>query len=169
MPQTSVTALMLPAYEGQLADSGPHDIITRYQGEASAGIGFGLCVVEGAADAEAVLPVDANSRAVGIVLRDAGYATPSEYNDASNGIQPNAMVSILRKGRVWVRVEAAVAKGDPFFVRHVAGGGERKGAIRKDADSSDCLDLTGSGRFVSASQSVNGQLMAILDVDFTNR
>lgn len=165
--QTSYSNNLTAAYEGQLADNGPSDILSYLQGEASAGIGFGLGVCQHlTTDGKCILPADANSRPLGISVRSAAYATGTEYIASSNGIQPGAMVNVLRKGRIWVAVEEAVTAGDPFFVRHIAGGGERKGAIRKSADASDCLDLTAKGRFLTTQATIGG--LAILEVDFTN-
>jgi hypothetical protein len=165
--QTSYTAEQSAAYEGQLADDGPSDVLSRLQGEASAGIGFGLVVCQHlTVDGKAILPADANSRPLGITVRSQAYEVGREYIAASNGVQVGAMLNVLRKGRIWVAVEEAVTSGDPFFARHLTAGAERKGAIRKSADASDCLDLTAKGRFLTTQATIGG--LAILEVDFTN-
>jgi hypothetical protein len=168
MPQqTTYNANMSAAFEGQLADDGPNNMLSRLQGEASAGVGFGLVVCHHlTVDNKIILPADANSRPCGITVRKHDYAIPSEYDVDNDGLQPGAMVAVLRKGRIWVKVEEAVAIGDPFFARHTATGDERKGAIRKSADSSDCLDLTAKGRFLTKQDTIGG--LALLEVDFVN-
>src|SRR5262245_22862956 len=115
MPQTSYSANMSAAFEGQLADNGPNDIITRVQGEASAGMEFGLMLAEDTSvDSDAILLVDANSVPVGVLVRSQAYGVPDEYDPENDGVQPGAHLNILRKGRIWVAVEEAVTKGDPI-------------------------------------------------------
>lgn len=55
---------------------------------------------------------------------------------------------VLETGRIWVKVEEAVAFGDPVFIRYAAGG-NGKGSARKSAGTSEAAQLAGA-RFISA-------------------
>lgn len=57
------------------------------------------------------------------------------------GYAIRSSMSILRKGMLWASPEQAVVPADPVFVRFVAGATEQLGALRKDADTADAVQL----------------------------
>lgn len=71
------------------------------------------------------------------------------------------MVPVMRKGRIYVKVEQAVAKGDPVYVRFSASGSQRLGAFRMDADSATAALLPRAAFLTPAS--ANG--LAILEIN----
>lgn len=172
MAQTSY-AEMAAAFAGMLADAG----IVKYaetmvQAEASAEVPFGIVVVMNTAPtadgtpAKAKLPAASTDKLWGIVLHSHSYDTRTELG--TTGLKPKTLLSALRKGRVWVTVETAVAVGDRGHVRYAAGaGGTQLGALRNAAVGSETIDATTQIVFVTA-QTVAGGL-AVAEVDFTNK
>jgi len=77
------------------------------------------------------------------------------------GYNPQSAVSILKRGRVYVQVEDAVADGGQVFIRHVAGAGEQLGAARSDADGSDASALPNASYVLAA----NAGELAIVDIN----
>ncbi len=164
MSQTSISANMTAAYAGLLADSGFRDVVSRYNSESSAQMPFGIMVCFGAADDAAILPVDGTTKHVGVVIATQVYDPTLDLG--TTGILPKRMISLLRKGRIWVQVEEAVAPGDPVFIRHSTGaGGSQKGAFRKSSDSSTATDLTKKAVFLSTAGAAG---LALVDIDMTN-
>lgn len=53
-------------------------------------------------------------------------------------------IPVLRNGVIWCTIEDAFVYGDPVYVRHVATGGEKRGAIRTAPDGTDCYLLEGA-------------------------
>jgi hypothetical protein len=135
-------------FPGMKADSGDDDCRTFAQAEASAEIPFGVMVVQGAAQGQAVLPVDANSKPVGVVVHSHEYAKDTELG--TTGLKPKTAMAVMNRGRIWVTVENAVAVNGDVYVRHTAGaGGTQKGAFRADADTATAMRVRGA-RFLSA-------------------
>jgi len=119
--------------------------------EASAVIPFGCAVCKGSTDEGGILPVDANSKFEGVLIKDDSYAPGSIDLDA-NGLKPKASLSIRKRGPIWVKVEEAVVKNDPAFFRHTASGGNtQKGAWRKSADTATAVEAQGCYFMTSAS------------------
>jgi hypothetical protein len=152
---------MAVAIEGQLADSGPHDIMSFVNSEASAEIRFGQAVNFGATDGSVLSPDNTSDVLAGIVVHSHDY---SDSQLGTSGVKPTNMLNVLRKGRIWVRSEDAVSVGDRMFVRCVIAGAEKEGAIRTSSDSTDCIDAGVQGVFVTSCDA--GEL-AILEVNMT--
>lgn len=76
------------------------------------------------------------------------------------GYSPQSTMSILRRGRVYVKVEDAVLAGGNVYVRHVAGAGEQLGAFRSDADGGDA-DVLPYSRYKSGA---GAEGLAILEI-----
>jgi hypothetical protein len=113
---------------------------------------FGVFVVEDenvAADSLTGKPLGARlprlatditgNKTLGLVLRDTSKVTRQEA--PLGGYSAGEAMAILTKGRVWVEVEtgdiANVAKGGQVFVRHLATGTEKLGAVRATDDGTD--------------------------------
>lgn len=155
------------AIEGQLADSGFHEVWAMRNDEASAEIPFGRAVKFGSASdgASCKLPAAETDVIAGIALFS--YAYDKTYDLGDDGILPGRMVQVLRKGRVKVRLEDQVTTiGTRGWVRAVAGVGELIGGILPADDGTDTIDCTGQIVFLEA-----GAAGAIVtaEVDFTNR
>jgi hypothetical protein len=153
-------------FEGMLADTSPSTIDTGVNVEETASIPFGVavCFAGGANEKGVKLPSTADDIDVvwGIALHSQAYGRSDLDTD---GIKPEATLNILRKGRVKVKCENGCNPGDRLFIRAVATGSERLGALRSAADASDCIDSTNQGVWMTKA-SADG--IAWLEVDFTN-
>ena len=79
----------------------------------------------------------------GISVRDPTVELPQGSN-VFTGFKTGDVISLLRRGRLWVVSEDAVSARVPVFARFVAGGGEELGALRTDADTADAVAIPGS-------------------------
>lgn len=158
MSQT-VVAEQAAAFAGMKADAGNDDVLSR-AGEGA--IPFGKLVSLGTLkDSQAKLPAAAGDvtdvkKVLGVSLQShameqngAGAAT---YDDKD-------MVSIMHKGRCYVKVQEAVSPTDTVAVRHVAGG-DGLGSFQKTADANHAL-LAGA-RYLSTAGAGG---LALLEVD----
>lgn len=91
---------------------------------------------------------DIPGKLLGVAMWDPGM------EPASPEYAAGAMVSILRKGIVWMKAEDAVAFGASPYVRYTAGSSE-VGRVRSDGDSSKAAALT-SARFLNATSGSDG-------------
>lgn len=162
MSQITYNTVPNESYAGMLADSGNNDIISRALGGA-ADSPFGVMVAYGADPAkECVAPADGAAIAalMGVTVHK---HTPDRASlSGTEGLTPDSMVDVIRKGRVVVVVEEAVTPGDAVFVRHTAAGAEVKGAFRTDADGGDAVDISTKARWESTT---TGAGLAILDLN----
>lgn len=155
------------AFEGMVADNCAIDRVIKRNAEASASIGFGLCVVRDGTDKvqSVVLPHTSAAASAalleGITYHEHVYA-PDLHLDTV-GVLAGKELRIARRGRVFVLPEEAVAPGDSVRVRVVAAGNERKGAFRKAADSTDCVDISSFAQWRTAGDSTTP---AVLEFDF---
>ena len=142
MPQTSFASTYTTAFEGMLADSFESDIVSKANGEASANLYFGRGyrdngtggVINFSAAAQVLLGVSVFEQKDSSRLAVAGEA-----------FAPKEMMNILRKGRIWVKAEQAVALNSPVFVRHTANGGTTApGRFRIDIDTANATAVTGA-------------------------
>lgn len=166
--QTSYGTTMTAAIEGALADNGAHDVKPMYNEEASAEIAFGRAVKFGTNANGALLPAAESDVIAGIVLHSNAYTTGTSTSDlGTTGLRPDATLSVLRKGRVWVTVEDGCVVGDRLWIRAVGSTPpEYLGGVNSADDSTDMVDCTKQGVFLTAC-SAGG--LAILEVDFTNK
>lgn len=142
--QTTVSNDPTIAVEGMFAEGGPRDIISK---KAAVAIMNGRFVTQGTADDQCKLPTvtgDVTGKPLGLAVYDASL-TPAWPASTGEPYPIGSGVSILRKGRAWVKVEEAVAPFDPVFVRFAAGGGGTAlGAFRKSADTATAVQLPGA-------------------------
>lgn len=120
------------------------DVMSRI---AEAGVNAGLVVVGGTDPLTQCKPPsaladlnEAGQAAVnicgGVVLHEHRGADGDTY------LYPaQTAVNIVRKGRVWMVTETALAAGVHPFVRCVATGDEQAGALRNDADTTDAISV----------------------------
>lgn len=186
--QTSVSTDFDRAVAGLLADLGTAesgDILSYTSEEATAGIPFGICVAQGTADDGAKLVATTADVLIGIAVYGNHFATTVDGSPelipadgityADPAIMPEVTFGVMRRGRIWVRTEEAVAPGDPVRVRgvvtsndtgYLAANAEQKGAFRKTADdTTDTTDISAFARWCSTAGA--GEL-ALLEADFTN-
>jgi len=168
MPQTSVTALTR-GYAGMLVDTSYHKNTRSYVSEeSSAEIPFGVMVVQGTADNQALLPhtsaADNEQKLLGIVQHSHAYAKDQELGD--DGLKPKVTMGVLTHGRILVPVEEDVAPGDAVRVRVVVSGAEQAGAFRTAADGTDCIDISSFARWTASGTAAG---VAELEIDMTNR
>lgn len=166
--QTSYGVTMTKAIEGALADDGAHDCVALYNEEASASIPFGRGVAFGTADNGALLPAAETDKIAGITVHSNQYTTGSDGELTDDGLIPGAVMTVLRKGRIWAMARTAVTPGDRLWVRAVSSdtGYEVLGGLEDADDSTDTIDCTAQG--VWRSTAAQGEL-AILEVDFVNK
>jgi hypothetical protein len=153
MPQLSYSInLQAVSYPGQPADLSMQKDVLSGQAVAAA-LPYGVLVVLDSANSAgfdkiaAKLPslaadITTSGQPLGVVVADQARA-----QDASVLTQypQNSVVPVMRKGRIWVRVEEAVVDGDLPFVRFASGaGGTQLGAFRKSADTATAAALPGA-------------------------
>jgi hypothetical protein len=106
--QTSYAQTILPAVEGMIANSEPHNIISR-QIESAAGIGFGKVCVQGTADEQIrVSEATRKFRGITVMSHNAGKGIADAYDQYET-------VPVLERGPIWVLVSVAVAVGDQAY------------------------------------------------------
>lgn len=131
--QTDYNAEMGVAFDGMLADSSGHDSISKViDGD---GLDFGLAATYGASEGQIKALSAITQKVAGIIM----------HKHVVNGvIAEKDVVALVRKGRIYVKVEEAVSEGDSVYVRAVAGAGEVAGAFRKSVDGTDTILLNGA-------------------------
>jgi len=109
-------------------------------------IPFGVCVIQDIQNQDkACLPIASTDittvgKALGVTILNP--VAEQNYGSAGGvGYPIGEPMSVMRKGRIYVRVEQIVNPYDQAYVRYVADAGEQLGAFRKDADTSDAAAL----------------------------
>ncbi len=137
--QTTVSAAPAAAYEGQTKGD-----VFEESANAEADLTNGRLVVLGTNDKGAKLPAAAGD-VTGKTLGITRYQASRMVNWPSGVTVPfpnGTTVPVIRRGKIWVKVEEAVAPGDPVFARHTAGaGGTTIGAFRKSADTATAAQV----------------------------
>ena len=157
--QTSYSINQGISQAGMLADLGNNDVVSKYDTLDSLGVAFGLGLAQGAADDQVHLPSASTDKFVGISV-----LVQHKEQQLGTGLvnyKQGDMISVLRKGRVWVQVDSAVVAGAPVFCRFAAGSGSVLGSFRADADTGSASQVMGS---VFTSSAVAGGL-AIVDIN----
>lgn len=74
-----------------------------------------------------------------------GIVASSHFRESTASGAPKypagSAMNVLQRGRIWVRPEQAVTAGQQVFVRFVAAGAEKLGALRADADGADAAGI----------------------------
>lgn len=150
------------SFPGMLAGLGPRDLVTGLNKVTA--IPFGTGAVQATTgDRDIVVPAASTDVFVGVAVHqhvEQGYGTVN----ATHAV--NSAVPLLRRGRIWVMAEQAVAPTDPVFVRYTANGTiggvvTAAGQFRKDADTSRALAVP-NARWVT-SAAAGG--LAVLEVN----
>lgn len=160
--QTDYSVIPAPAFPGMLADLGPHMIESYVNGEASAAVAFGSPVKQKpgvGTDPEALKCIADTDEIVGVVSHSHAYAKGGLLPELDTvGVLPKAMLNTNRKGRVYVRVGATVAKGDRAYFQTTTQ------KWRASAVGGDTIDATKVASFRTAA-AADG--VAVLEFDFT--
>lgn len=159
MSQTSV-AEQAAALPGMKADMGFDDVLSRI-GEVA--VPFGKLVVLGTdKDKQCKLPTVATD--ITDVTKPLGVSLKSHAMESNSAGDPTYdikdMVSVLHKGRVYVKVEQAVVPTDSVYVRYAAGG-NGLGSFGNSAGTSERALLAGA-RYLSTA-AADG--LAIVELD----
>jgi hypothetical protein len=122
---------------------------------------FGLGIAQGDADNTGRLPVDGSEIQIGISVLD--QMQPNQPVTGDHEYTLNSVMSVLKRGRIYVAVEDAVAIGGDVYVRHTTGAnGSQLGSIRSDNDGGKAAQLTGA--VFGSTQATPGGL-AIIDIN----
>lgn len=128
---------------------------------ASAEIPFGVMVAASSDPGDGALPLTATDNVLaGIVVYDHAYARLAELGDT--GLKPDVVMTVLKRGRIYVLPEETVVPGGAVRVRAVVTGSEVAGAFRTTADSTDCIDISAFARWVRGGSSSSP---AVLEID----
>jgi len=127
--QTAVITTMVSSFPGVIAgDSTVKDIMSYVNAEPSLQMPFGTVVMQGVNDNDALTLTPTNvAKILGIVAYSAAYQKNIELGtvvDASGrlGLQPGTNTGVLKRGRMWVRVEEAVNPASLVRVRCTTAG-----------------------------------------------
>lgn len=135
MSQTTTLTVPADGILGMLADGGESDIISRV---AEGAVYLGLLAVFGTNQPSAGTPgqvkeiVNAAANVddfAGIPIWESAKEPYTVANSKSQ-IADKKVVSLLRRGRIWVYVETAVTPASAPFVRVTAAGADVKGQFR---------------------------------------
>lgn len=116
--QTSYSLYMAAAFPGMLADMFHADFVSKVSAED---IPFGRLLSRGTGDDVVKLPASAGDITGGAI----GISVHTHKEPVAGVAQYVAKetIPVLKKGRIWVQVEDAVADGGDVHVRYVAGTG----------------------------------------------
>jgi hypothetical protein len=156
MAQTSYSVNPEVGYRGLLADPNRDAFIIPMANGAAAAQGFGIMVKRDATNPEEQFDIfsAAGQKPLGITVHTHAQEDPSLTDPAGIALLESA--SILRRGRIWVRVEEAITVGDPVYFRHTSGTGTEIGAFRNDAD--------GTGEVITCTPTVVEDVIYGLDI-----
>lgn len=116
------------AYEGQISDIGVNDIISPISNNSGENIGFGLFVIDGGADNKGKLPTDKAAPDIKDILGLSVRSMALE-NDASDvpGYKPKSPMSLLRRGRMFVKCIGGCTRRNTVHVVYDATAGQLGG------------------------------------------
>lgn len=108
--QTTYLTEMAAAFLGMIANNEPNNLISR-EVETTAGLGFGVPVIQGTADNQCDKVAASTDDVIGITVRDQS-ATDDLFALADTAL-------LIRSGVIWVTVTDAggVAAGDDVWVK----------------------------------------------------
>lgn len=161
MSQTSYSIDQAAAYDGSVYDLGSTDVVTAV---VESSVIPGIFVTKGAAS-KGVTPPDALGEvtnpalARGFVVRDV-----SQESNASGELvyASEALVPVLKKGRIWVVCEDAFDESDRVYVRYATTtNGTQLGRVRTDIDATNAV-LLERARFLNSG---DAGALALLDLD----
>lgn len=185
MSQTTVPpGGMSPGIAGMKYDTGPHDIVSGFNAEASAQIpfGYGLMKAPNGAQDSYVLPTGPSGtmEIAGLNVFSLTHVRAGAVDAAgvfagdlgASGLLPKAGMQVARQGRFWVPVDYDVRNGDRAFCRVTATGAQTPGSwVGTNLGGSYVRDCRAQAVFRSATYTAadGTTRIAVLEVDFTNQ
>lgn len=159
MAQTNYSPGLLPSLPGMLADINPLVTESGYNSESASEAAFGAPVrVDALADRAFLLTNLANPAIYGLVVHDDSYDPRVELGTV--GIKPSVKMTVLRAGRITVKVGSTnVAKGSRAYYQTTTGGWVAAAIV------GDTIDTSKQAIIVS-SAAAGGT--CVLEVDFRN-
>jgi hypothetical protein len=142
MSQTAYAVDPALAFRGMLADPNDDKFAIPMANGAAAAQGFGIMVRRDASNLEDQFDIFSatGQTPLGVLVHTQAQQDPSLAG--VGGVALLEMASVLRRGRIWVVVEEAIAVGDDVYFRHTTGTGTEIGAFRNDADTASCDQIT---------------------------
>lgn len=139
--QTSYTAEMAAAFEGQRSNLGITNVTSRVA--ESGDIPFGRAIVQGTADNQGKLPTATGQVFIGVSEMTTAW---SENASDLHLYSQYREMNIIDFGEVWVYTEQSVVPGDDAYFRHTADTAPLNivGRFRKDASGGDADQVIGA-------------------------
>lgn len=160
MAQTAYLLTMALPFPGVIYDISPRLIESGVSAESSAEIPFGAGIKSDGVTESGVLLCTANTDVLrGIVIHSHAYDRINELGTV--GIKPKVKVGVMRKGRIWVAVNASVTMVSRGFWNFSTG------FWTPTAAAPNTIDATNQSVFRTLYTGSNG--VAVIDVDFTNK
>lgn len=133
MAQTAYTIVASDAFPGLLDMNFQNpDILSRFNEESSK-IGFGLMLRQGTAEEQARNLSATGQQVAGVSIHE--HTEKAKNTGTAEEIAADGgKASVLRRGRIWVVTEEAVAIGDGVFYRFATGSATVLGGFRTDRD-----------------------------------
>ena len=129
MSQTSYAIEAGRATAGMLGDTG-HDMYHVSRAAEDTAIGFGLGVIQGTdPETQAKLATATGGTFLGVTLHQHAL-----QDESADGFVEDEVMTVMRKGRVWVQTNEAVAAGDDVFFVYT---GADAGKFRNDLTNAD--------------------------------
>lgn len=153
--QTSVSSNPSAAYEGQIdGDAVYQSMIITKIANPSGGLsaGRGLVYVSGS-DTKCDLPaastdITGQGKFQGVAIFNPSIVGSWPTPTTTGIYQQGQLVSILRRGRIWVYVDGAVAITDGVYCRYASGTGTVNGRFFNGTDTSSCAQVS-NARFLT--------------------
>lgn len=157
--QTTYSAQPARAFAGMLdAMLEGASTLSRFN-EESASIPYGVMVAQGTAENQIANLSGTGDDFLGVTIHE--HTEIDSAGEAAEIEADGGKASILRKGRIWVVVEEAIALTNDVYFRHTAAGAEVLGAFRTDADTADADQLTNARWLTTTS----GAGVALLEIN----
>ena len=159
MAQTNYSPGLLPSLPGMLFDINPIVTESGFNSKSSTEAAFGSLVrVDALADRGFLQTTLVNPAVYGLVVHDDNYDPRVELG--TTGVRPGVKVTVLRAGRMTVKVGSTnVTKGSRAYWQSTTGGWVQAAIV------GDTIDTTKQAVIVS-SASAGGT--CVLEVDFRN-
>lgn len=154
MPFTSTKLFTDAFFAGQLSDLAPHTTSSFVNAESSAEVPFGIMLMQGTLDQDALLPTSQNAKLVGVLRHAQIYARLSAGGGelGTIGLIPKTTLGILEAGRIIVVVGEAVTPASDVRVRIDTNAGANgtatgPGTFCTTASATHTLNLSKFARF----------------------
>lgn len=150
--QSTYLTEMAAAFLGMIANNEPNNLISR-EVETTAGLGFGIPVIQGTADNQCDEVSGSTDDVIGITVRDQS-TTDDKFAQADTAL-------LIRKGVIWVIVADAggVSAGDDVWVKVSDGT-----FSNADVGTSGSIKLAGCRWESSAANAALAKIRVNLDV-----